>query len=77
LPGAAGTVKLQNVQEIFGVSKKLCISFAEHVDIKHVGMHDLTPRVGPCHIFHHIILRKASGAQCAPYEDLFDNLKFS
>ena len=27
--------------------------------------------------FHHIILRKASGAQCAPYEDLFDNLKFS
>ena len=28
-------------------------------------------------IFHHIILRKASGAQCAPYEDLFDNLKFS
>ena len=28
-------------------------------------------------MFHHIILRKASGAQCAPYEDLFDNLKFS
>jgi hypothetical protein len=77
LPGAAGTVKLQNVQEIFGVSKKLCLSFAEHVGIKHVGVHDLTPHVGPCHMFHHIILRKASGAQCAPYEDLFDNLKFS
>ncbi len=45
--------------------------------IKHVGVHDLTPHVGPCHIFHHIILRKASGAQCAPDEDLFDNLKFS
>jgi len=43
LPGAAGTVKLQNVQEIFGVSKKLCLSFAEHVGIKHVGVHDLTP----------------------------------
>ena len=66
LPGAAGTVTLQNVQEIFGVSKKLCLSFAEHVGIKHVGVHDLTPHVGPCHIFHHIILRKASGAQCAP-----------
>ena len=37
MPGAAGTVKLQNVQEIFGVSKKLCLSFAEHVGIKHVG----------------------------------------
>ena len=37
----------------------------------------IVPYVGPCHIFHHIILRKASGAQCAPYEDLFDNLKFS
>lgn len=37
----------------------------------------IVPHVGPCHIFHHIILRKASGAQCAPYEDLFDNLKFS
>ena len=43
MPGAAGTVKLQNVQEIFGVSKKLCLSFAEHVGIKHVGVHDLTP----------------------------------
>lgn len=38
----------------------------------------IVPYVGPCHIFHHIILRKASGAQCAPpHEDLFDNLKFS
>ena len=43
MPGAAGTVKLQNVQEIFGVPKKLCLSFAEHVGIKHVGVHDLTP----------------------------------
>ena len=37
----------------------------------------IVPHVGPCHIFHHIILCKASGAQCAPDEDLFDNLKFS
>ena len=37
----------------------------------------IVPHVGLCHIFHHIILRKASGAQCAPDEDLFDNLKFS
>ena len=37
----------------------------------------IVPHVGSCHIFHRIILRKASGAQCAPYEDLFDNLKFS
>ena len=35
----------------------------------------IVPHAGPCLIFHHIILRKASGAQCAPYEDLFDNLK--
>ena len=36
----------------------------------------IVPHVGPWHIFHHIILRKASGAQCAPYEELFGNLNF-
>ena len=28
------------------MSKKLCLSFAEHVGIKHVGVHDLAPHVG-------------------------------
>ena len=28
----------------------------------------IVPHVGPCHIFHHIILRKAAGAHCAPLQ---------
>ena len=50
MPGAAGTVKLQNVQEIFGVSKKLCLSFAEHVGIKHVGC-TISPRMSDLAIY--------------------------